>query len=184
MPRLLLLNNAVLVLCCSIYLGTGVSLVFFQFPIEPHLTPDNYALIFVDPVQRATEFFTWMTIVMLITGVIMLVTEWFSGLRWVPIIVLAALIASTLLTTEFIFTYNEALAAGITDPVELPTAETPVVLDSGASYQVSITCTPLVAGGLTASLQVSSNAGNQAYANLDLSCNGVTDEIFSHGFED
>ncbi|MEO9824870.1 MAG: hypothetical protein ABJF50_10700 [Paracoccaceae bacterium] len=119
MPRLLLLNNAILMLCCSIYLGTGISLIFFQFPIEPHLTPDNYALIFVDPVQRATEFFTWMTIVMLVTGFFMLVTEWFSGLRWPPIIVLAALIASTLLTTEFIFTYNAALAEGISDPVEL-----------------------------------------------------------------
>ncbi len=119
MPRLLLFNNAILMLCCSIYLGTGVSLVFFQFPVEPHLTPDNYALIFVGPVQRATEFFTYMTIVMLITGVIMLVTEWFSGLRWAPVIVLLALIASTLLTTQFIFVYNRELAAGIDDPARL-----------------------------------------------------------------
>ena len=119
MPRLLLLNNAILMACCSIYLGTGISLVFFQFPVEPFLTPDNYALIFVGSVQRATEFFTWMTILMLITGFIMLVTEWFSGLRWVPIIVLAALIASTLLTTQFIFVYNDRLAAGITNPAEL-----------------------------------------------------------------
>lgn len=119
MPRLLLLNNSVLMLCCSIYLGTGISLVFFQFPMEPLLTPDNYHIIFVGPVQRATQFFTWMTIVMLITGVIMLATEWFSGLRWVPVVVLAALIASTLLTTQLIFTYNGRLAEGITDPAEL-----------------------------------------------------------------
>lgn len=119
MPRILFLNNAILMLCCSIYLGTGVSLVFFQFPIEPHLTPDNYALIFVDPIQRATEFFTYMTLVMLVTGLIMLATEWLSGLRWPPIIVLAALITSTLLTTQFIFVYNAALADGITDPAIL-----------------------------------------------------------------
>ena len=79
MPRLLLLNHVVLLLCCSMYLGTGGSLVLFQFPVEPLLTPDNYALIFVDPVTRATHFFTWMTIVMLITAVIMLATEWLSG---------------------------------------------------------------------------------------------------------
>ncbi len=119
MPRVLLLNNAILMACCSIYLGTGISLVFFQFPVEPYLTPDNYALIFVGSVQRATEFFTWMTILMLVTGVIMLVTEWFSGLRWAPMIVLAALIASTLLTTQYIFVYNGRLAEGITDPAEL-----------------------------------------------------------------
>lgn len=119
MPRLLLLNNAVLMLCCSIYLGTGVSLIFFQFPMEPLLTPDNYHVIFVGPVQRATQFFTWMTIVMLITGVVMLATEWFSGLRWVPVVVLAALVASTLLTTQAIFVHNARLAEGIADPAEL-----------------------------------------------------------------
>lgn len=119
MPRLLLLNNAVLMACCSIYLGTGISLIFFQFPVEPFLTPDNYALIFVGAVQRATTFFTWMTILMLACGVVMLATEWFSGLRWAPVIVLAALVASTLLTTRYIFAFNDRLAAGITDPGEL-----------------------------------------------------------------
>lgn len=119
MPRLLVLNNAILFLCCSIYLGTGVSLIFFQFPLEPKLTVDNYYLIFVEPVQHATDFFTWMTIIMLVTGFIMLVTEWFSGIRWVPVIVLAALIASTLVTIYLIFPHNEDLAKGISDPQKL-----------------------------------------------------------------
>ncbi len=119
MPRLLILNNAILFLCCSIYLGTGVSLVFFQFPLEPKLTIDNYYMIFVEPVANATQFFTYMTIVMLVTGVIMLVTEWFSGLRLTPIIVLLALIASTVLTIVFIFPHNQKLTDGISDPAQL-----------------------------------------------------------------
>ena len=119
MPRYLQINHAILMLCCSIYLGTGVSLIFFQFPLEPLLTPDNYYLPFVEPVARATHFFTWMTIVMLLTGAVMLVTEWFYGLRWVPVVVLVAIIASTLLTTQFIFDYNDRLAAGITTQAEL-----------------------------------------------------------------
>src|SRR4051812_31234879 len=94
MPRVLLLNHVILFLCCSIYIGTGVSLVFFQFPLEPRLTPDNYYLIFVEPVTNATRFFTVMTIVMLATGAVMLLTEWFTGIRWVPALVLLALIAS------------------------------------------------------------------------------------------
>src|SRR5579863_10018417 len=98
MPRLLLLNHVVLLLCCSIYLGTGFSLVFFQLPLEPKLTVDNYYLIFVAPVTAATHFFTYMTIVMLITAVIMLATEWLSGLRWVPVVVLIGIIVATLLT--------------------------------------------------------------------------------------
>ncbi|MCX7899198.1 MAG: hypothetical protein N2444_03800 [Methylocystis sp.] len=119
MPRLLILNNAILFLCCSIYLGTGVSLVFFQFPLEPKLTIDNYYMIFVEPVASATQFFTYMSIVMLVTGLIMLVTEWFSGLKWAPIIVLLALIASTALTIIFIFPHNQKLTEGIADPAQL-----------------------------------------------------------------
>lgn len=119
MPRSLLLNHAILFLCCSIYLGTGVSLVFFQFPVEPQLTPDNYALIFVGPVIRATQFFTWMTIVMLITALIMLLSEWFTGIRWVPVVVLLGIIAATLLTVYAIIPYNERLYAGIHDAREL-----------------------------------------------------------------
>jgi Domain of unknown function (DUF1772) len=119
MPRLLLLNHVVLFLCCSIYIGTGVSLVFFQFPLEPKLTPENYAMIFVEPVAYATQFFTYMTIVMLVTGSVMLLTEWFTGIRWVPIVVLLAIIASTALTILFIFPYNKELNDGISDPERL-----------------------------------------------------------------
>ena len=119
MPRSLLFNNAILMLCCSIYLGTGVTLVFFQLPLEPVLTPDSYYLVFVKPVQLATQFFTWMTVVMLVTGLIMLVGEWFSGIRWVPVVVLAAVIASTALTVLAIFDLNRELAAGVSDPVRL-----------------------------------------------------------------
>ena len=119
MPRSLLLNNAILMLCCSIYLGTGVTLVFFQLPLEPLLTPDSYYLVFVKPVQLATQFFTWMTVVMLVTGFIMLLSEWFNGIRWVPLVVLAAVIASTALTVLLIFDLNARLAEGVTDPAEL-----------------------------------------------------------------
>lgn len=119
MPRSLLLNNAILMLCCSIYLGTGVTLVFFQLPLEPVLTPDNYYLVFVKPVQLATQFFTWMTGVMMATGFFMLIGEWFSGIRWVPVIVLTAVIAATALTVFAIFDLNRELAAGVSDPDRL-----------------------------------------------------------------
>ncbi len=119
MPRSLLFNHAILFLCCSIYLGTGVSLVFFQFPLEPRLTPDNYALTFVEPVIRATQFFTWMTVVMLVTATIMLFSEWFTGIRWVPIVVLLGIIAATALTLLAIIPYNKELYDGIDDPARL-----------------------------------------------------------------
>ena len=115
MPRLLLLNHVLLLLCCSIYLGTGVSLVFFQLPIEPQLTVDNYYMIFVAPERAATRFFTYMTIVMLICALIMLATEWLSGLRWPPLVVLVAVILATLLTIYVLFPLNNELASHIAD---------------------------------------------------------------------
>lgn len=121
MPRLLVLNHIILLLCCSIYIGTGVSLVFFQFPLEPKLTVDNYYMIFVEPVTAATHFFTYMTILMLICAVIMLATEWFSGIRWVPVIVLLAIIVATLLTTQVIIPLNTELAGHVADPARLKT---------------------------------------------------------------
>ena len=119
MPRTILLNDVLLLLCCSIYLGTGFSLVFFQFPVEPSLMPDNYAMMFVLPVDLATRFFTWMTSFMLLFAVVMLATEWFSGLRWVPVVVLLATITATLVTIWLIFPLNHELSAGIVDPERL-----------------------------------------------------------------
>lgn len=120
MPRVLLLNHVVLLACCSIYLGTGLSLVLFQFPLEPGITIDNYYLIFVEPVTLATHFFTWMTIVIFVTGAVMLVTEWLTGIRWVPVVVLAAIGIATLVTVRIIIPhYNVRLAAHVTDAVEL-----------------------------------------------------------------
>ena len=81
MPRLLLLNHVILLLCCSIFLGTGVSLALFHFPLEP-----------------APHFFSYMTVLMLICALIMLATEWLSGLRWVPVVVLLAIIAAAALS--------------------------------------------------------------------------------------
>ena len=119
MPRTILLNNCLLFLCCSIYLGIGVSLVFFQFPVAPDLTPENYKLVFVKPVFHATDFLTPMTIVIYVTAFVMLMSEWFVGIRWVPIFVLVTITAATLLTVYGLFDINNEMKAGVTDPDRL-----------------------------------------------------------------
>ena len=121
MPRLLLLNNAFLFLCCSIFLGTGVSLVFFHLPLEPQLTVDNYYVVLIEPVENATVFFTYVTVLMLIAALIMLGSEWLSGLKWPPIIVLLSVITATVMAYTLLFPINEELEAGVTDNVRLAT---------------------------------------------------------------
>lgn len=115
LKRTLIANHALLFLCASTYFGTGVSLVFFSFPIAPQLTPDNYFLQFVPQVQAATKFFTGMTALMLACSVVMLIAEWRQPTRWVPIVVLAAIVAATVLTLVWIFPLNDAMANHIRD---------------------------------------------------------------------
>lgn len=117
--KLLILNHSLLFLCTSMYLGTGWSLVLFSFPIASELTVDTYYLQFVPQVTAATRFFTWMTGLMIALGLVMLAAEWRSRFRWVPLTVLLGVVAATGLTMAFILPYNEAMAAGITDPGEL-----------------------------------------------------------------
>ncbi|OJB11814.1 hypothetical protein, partial [Burkholderia ubonensis] len=104
--RLLIANHAFLLLCASIYLGTGASLVLFSFPVAPQLTTDNYYLQFVPQVTAATAFFTVMTKLMLASGSVMLVAEWRQPTRWVPIVVLLGVLVATFVTLEWIFPLN------------------------------------------------------------------------------
>jgi len=112
-------NASFLFLTTAMYLGTGWSLWLFQFPVAPHLTPQTYYWAFVPQVASATSFFTWMTSLMILSALIMTWLEWKTDMRWVPIVVLVAVLTATGLTVKFIFPYNNAMSAGIQDPVQL-----------------------------------------------------------------
>lgn len=114
-PKLLLLNSALLLLCCSMYLGTGWSLVLFNFSVVDQLTVDNYYLQFVPQIDAATTFFTYMTYVMILSAGIMIWDEWRSHLKWWPIITLVGVMATGWMTQQFIFPYNDLMRQGITD---------------------------------------------------------------------
>lgn len=119
MNTLFVLNNALLLMCASMYFGTGWSLVLFSFPGAAKMTVDNYYLQFMPPVIAATKFFTYMTMVMIASSVVMLVSEWGQALIWVPVVVLLAVVAATGLTIKFIFPYNKAMEEGIKEPALL-----------------------------------------------------------------
>jgi hypothetical protein len=106
-------NALFLLLTTSMYFGTGWSLWIFQFPSAASLTPGNYWFAFVPQVEAATSFFTWMTGLMLLSGIFMAVSEWTTGYRWVPIVVFLAVVLATVLTKLYIFPYNATMEAGI-----------------------------------------------------------------------
>lgn len=117
--KLLIANHVFLFLCASIYLGTGLSLVLFSFPVAPQLTPDNYYLQFVPQVEAATAFLTVMTELMLAASVVMLIAEWRQPTRWVPVVVLIVVLAATCMTKFWLFPLNLQMANNITDAAQL-----------------------------------------------------------------
>ena len=120
MKRILLIcNHTLLLACTSMYMGTGLSLVLFNFVVADEVTVDTYYSHFVPQVEAATAFFTYMTMVMMATAIIMIIAEWKTPYKWIPIIVLALVLVATALTIMFIFPYNQAMAGGITDPAVL-----------------------------------------------------------------
>jgi uncharacterized membrane protein len=111
-------NRAFLVACCSMYFGTGWSLLLFSFPISDQLTPDNYYLQIVPQFTAATAFFTTMTQAMLTSCLLWVWHEWKTAYRWLAILVLLAIIAPTAVTLQFLFPLNKLMKSGITDAVQ------------------------------------------------------------------
>jgi hypothetical protein len=114
-----IVDAALMLMFASMYLGTGWSLVLFSFPLASKLTPANYKLPFLDPVHNATVFFTWMTIAMIPTSIVLIVGEAHTEYLWAPIVYLAGVVAATVLTVAFIFPWNKELKAGVTDEARL-----------------------------------------------------------------
>lgn len=117
--KLYVLNNALLFMGVSIYFGTGWSTAIFQFPVMPSMTPENYRLHFLPQIAAATNFFTFLVSLMVTTGLVMIVGEWKTRGRWLPITLLLAIIGATCLTYFVIFPVNAVLRAGIADQAQL-----------------------------------------------------------------
>lgn len=117
--KLYLLNNALLFAGASIYFGTGWSTAIFQFPLLSELTPDNYYLHFIPQIDSATNFFTFLVTLMVITAVVMAVGEWKTRYRWVPITMLLVVVGATCLTIFVVFPVNAVLREGISDQNQL-----------------------------------------------------------------
>jgi FtsH-binding integral membrane protein len=108
---------AVLLLCASIYLGMGFSLVVLQFPGALATThAANFPERFGAPVRRAVGFFSVVSAVMLAGGIWLTVREWDGGNgRLYPLFFTALVVLATLFTVVFILPVNRALYRDIPD---------------------------------------------------------------------
>jgi len=121
MKRILLdINNTYIFFCASVYLGLFWSLHFFWFPNYPDtLTVDNYYDAIIPITNAATRFFFITIPIMAVALVIMLITEWKTKLRWVPLAWIPGLLAPVLVQQIFIEDVNNQFKAGVTDPATL-----------------------------------------------------------------
>ncbi|WP_339711497.1 hypothetical protein [Cyclobacterium amurskyense] len=113
---LLDINNAYIFFCASIYLGMFWSLHYFWFPNYPKtLNLSNYYDAIIPQTDLATKFFFISIPIMAIALVIMLITEWKTGLRWVPLAWIPGLLAPVLVQQLYIEDVNNQFKAGLTD---------------------------------------------------------------------
>lgn len=117
---LLDINNAYIFFCASIYLGMFWSLHFFWFPNYPStLNLDNYYNAIIPQTDLATRFFFITIPLMCIALVIMLITEWKTGLRWVPLAWIPGLLIPVIIQQAFIENVNNQFKAGLGNEMQL-----------------------------------------------------------------
>lgn len=89
--------GAGLLLMASIYVGAGFSLVFFQLAGASSITAENYDERMNDQVKRATAWFTIQSILMVVGGVVLTVSEWDEGgYRYGPLVYTVTTVIATL----------------------------------------------------------------------------------------
>lgn len=114
------INNAYIFFCSSIYLGMFWSLHLFWFPNYPStLTLENYYDAIIPQTTLATQFFFVTIPIMAVAIVVMLITEWKTHLRWVPILWIPGLLAPVIVQQAYIEAVNNEFSAGVTSEARL-----------------------------------------------------------------
>lgn len=114
------INNAYIFFCASVYLGMFWSLHFFWFPNYPNtLTTENYYNAIIPQTTLATKYFFVTIPIMALAILIMLITEWKSPLRWVPLTWIFGLLIPVIIQQKYIEAINNKFIVGITNEQEL-----------------------------------------------------------------
>ena len=111
--KLLALNHTYYFWGTSVYVGLLWSLHFIFYPSWESMTPEALPEHFMVPVNAATDFFTYVVPVMLLTGAILIYTEWKTEQRWISVLSYVALLVMMMVGYFLIAPVNESIASGI-----------------------------------------------------------------------
>lgn len=121
MKEILLTANAVYFLFgATIYVGIMWSLRYFFYPSWTAMTVDSVDDHFIVPTSAATRFFTVVVPLMLVSGLVMIVTEWGEGVAFASVVIAyLGILASTYVGQRYIIPVNRTIEAGVASDEEL-----------------------------------------------------------------
>lgn len=99
----------------SIYMGVMWALHFFWYPGWHYLNQGNVQDAFVGPTSLATKFFTILVPIMMVSCIILIITEWKNPVRWTTWVITAGIIGATVVGKMLIIPINQTIAAGVAD---------------------------------------------------------------------
>jgi len=99
----------------SIYVGLLWALHFIFYPSWKSITPDSVQEHFMVPVNAATAFFTIVVPVMLLSGLVMICSEWKNGKKITTIAAYLSLLLMMIVGYFLIKPINDAVAKSIAD---------------------------------------------------------------------
>ena len=112
---LLNLNAAYAFFTASVYMGVMWALHFFWYPGWHYLDLGNVQDAFVGPTSRATAFFTILVPIMMVSCIILIITEWKQPARWTTWLITAGILGATFFGQFLIIPINKTIAAGVAD---------------------------------------------------------------------
>ena len=122
---LLLVNALYFLFGATMYMGTMWVLRLFLYPTWRTLTPDNVDQHFRAPITAATKFFTIVVPPMLLTAVVLVISEWGNPLVWLCAVCLIGTILLGLVIRASIVKVNKKIDGGDYDG---PAGLTPLLM--------------------------------------------------------
>lgn len=116
---LLTIDAVYLLAGATVYVGVLTTLRLFLYPTWTDVRPDNLQQRFSQPVEAATRFFTVAIPTWMAAAIVLIVAEWGESTVWPPILALAMLLTTAIMTVVVIRPINLTLKAGVADLAEM-----------------------------------------------------------------
>jgi len=113
---LVVLLGAALLLPAAFYMGTGLSIILFQYRTTGTATgAKNFVDSFISPVKMAIRTFTILSTLMMVGSAGLAIAEWHSARKWLPIAYFLTVAGAATYTIKIMFPINHKLAASPDD---------------------------------------------------------------------